>query len=321
MKKRRFVALLVGLAFVLLFALSGCRSDEETPGANDDDLELSNSLDRDRDRDRPDGEDIGNDADNTQPAAPQHDLTMEELEEIMIVDDTMLERIRENSAVMLQLTPLAPGEELAVLHTNMGDITLRFFPEEAPLAVENFITHARDGYYDGVIFHRVMPNFMIQTGDPTGTGAGGESIWGHPFGLEYSFNLRHFRGGLAMAHAGGAMQSQFYIVQNPGLMPAFRMEFEFLKEMQDEIIGRFSDGRLVYWRDVHPLDGLEYFIENGGTPHLDWFWAETPPHTVFGHVVDGMDVVDAIAGVELVGGSRPVEDIIIERISFIRYSN
>ena len=69
----------------------------------------------------------------------------------------------------------------AVIKTNLGEMTLALFPEQAPKAVENFVTLAKNGYYDGVIFHRVISDFMIQTGDPTGTGMGGESIWGKAF--------------------------------------------------------------------------------------------------------------------------------------------
>ena len=220
-------------------------------------------------------------------------------------------------AVMLQLTPVAPGEELVVLHTNLGDITVRMFPDEAPYAVENFLTHARNGFYDGVIFHRVIPEFMIQTGDPTGTGMGGESIWGWPFGIEHSPNLRHFRGALAMAHAGGAMGSQFYIVQNTTINEFMRRDFEELIADADYVVGEFADGTQVTIGDIHPVDGLQHFIDYGGTPFLDWFWNENP-HTVFGHVVDGMDVVDAIANAERVN-DRPVQDIIIQRISFFIY--
>ena len=231
------------------------------------------------------------------------------------------EMLRENPAIMLQLTPVNPGEELLILHTNLGDITLRFFPEEAPLAVENFITHARNGFYDGVIFHRVIPGFMIQGGDPEGTGMGGESIWGEPFFVEPSINLRHFRGALAMAHAGGRMGSQFYIVQNTLLSTQFLMDFDEMYFFHDLAIGEFSDGYRITWGHLHPQDGLRYFIENGGTPQLDWFWNDFPggPHTVFGHVVEGMDVVDAIANTPRGATDRPDEDVIIERVSFFIY--
>jgi peptidyl-prolyl cis-trans isomerase B (cyclophilin B) len=77
-----------------------------------------------------------------------------------------------------QTDPPKPGEQIAIIHTSMGDITVKFFPKAAPKAVENFITHAKNGYFDGMIFHRVYENFMIQSGCPNGDGTGGESIWG-----------------------------------------------------------------------------------------------------------------------------------------------
>lgn len=102
----------------------------------------------------------------------------------------------------------------ATIHTNMGDITVELYPEEAPKAVENFVTHAKDGYYDGIIFHRVIQNFMIQGGDPTGTGRGGESIWKKPFEDEFSKNRSNVRGAISMANAGpNTNGSQFFIVQ------------------------------------------------------------------------------------------------------------
>ena len=74
------------------------------------------------------------------------------------------------------------NEDIAViLHTNKGDIKLALFEEEAPLTVKNFVDLAKDGYYDGIIFHRVIKDFMVQGGDPTGTGMGGESVYGGSF--------------------------------------------------------------------------------------------------------------------------------------------
>ena len=222
------------------------------------------------------------------------------------------------TTTLLQLTPLVPGELLATMHTTMGDITFRFFPTEAPMAVENFLTHAWEGYYDGVIFHRVIPNFMIQGGCPLGTGTGGESIWGGRFGWELSTELRHFRGALAMAHAGpNTIGSQFYVVQNNELDSRSRSDFSTLIEMQDEIFEELPDGSYVTFGDVFPEESLRYFIENGGTPHLDWHFADNP-HPVFGHVVSGMEVVDAIANVNA-PGSRPSTDVVILGFSFYTY--
>jgi len=101
----------------------------------------------------------------------------------------------------------------AVFKTSMGSFEVQLFPDKAPKAVENFTTHAEKGYYKGVIFHRVIPNFMIQGGDPTGTGRGGESIWGKPFEDEFNSDLVFDKPGiLAMANAGpGTNGSQFFI--------------------------------------------------------------------------------------------------------------
>ena len=101
----------------------------------------------------------------------------------------------------------------ATIKTNKGDITLQLFDKLAPKTVKNFVELAQDGYYDGVIFHRVIPNFMIQGGDPTGTGRGGKSIYGEQFEDEFSDQLFNLRGALSMANAGpNTNGSQFFIV-------------------------------------------------------------------------------------------------------------
>ena len=221
---------------------------------------------------------------------------------------------------------IADGEEIAVMTTNMGVIKLRFFPEHAPLAVENFITHAKNGYYDGVIFHRVLNDFMIQTGDPTGTGMGGESIWGGTFGYEYSGELHHIRGALAMAKSAlpDSNGSQFYIVQNTSFGKSDR-EKAFLQGLIDDgnenaisfatgnlIIG--SDGKPMKISEVWPKEFLEAYMEHGGSIHLDF------EHTVFGHVIEGMDVVDAIAAVNVNKSGQPAEPVVIESIVIETYS-
>ncbi|KAF2845090.1 peptidyl-prolyl cis-trans isomeras-like protein [Plenodomus tracheiphilus IPT5] len=103
--------------------------------------------------------------------------------------------------------------QTAILHTTYGDITLRLYPTAAPLAVENFVTHARRNYYNNVIFHRVIRKFMIQTGDPLGDGTGGESIWGKEFKDEFVEWLRHDKAYMvSMANAGrDGNASQFFI--------------------------------------------------------------------------------------------------------------
>jgi len=103
---------------------------------------------------------------------------------------------------------------LLTIMTDRGEIELELFPEYAPKTVNNFICLAKDGYYDGIIFHRVIPNFMVQGGDPTGTGRGGP---GYNFEDEFAGNpLKHETGSLSMANAGpGTNGSQFFITHCP----------------------------------------------------------------------------------------------------------
>ena len=116
--------------------------------------------------------------------------------------------------LQLQAEEKAP---VVVLETNVGKIELKLFPKIAPKAVENFTTHVKEGYYNGIIFHRIIRGFMIQGGDPTGTGTGGESIWGKPFEDEFANNVvfdRPFL--LAMANRGpNTNGSQFFITTVP----------------------------------------------------------------------------------------------------------
>ena len=107
---------------------------------------------------------------------------------------------------------------VATIHTNLGDLTVKLFDDVAPKTVKNFVELAEKGYYNGVIFHRIIRDFMIQGGDPTGTGMGGESIYGESFEDEFSEELYNIRGALSMANAGpNTNGSQFFIVQNQHL--------------------------------------------------------------------------------------------------------
>ncbi len=177
------------------------------------------------------------------------------------------------------------GDTVATIRTNHGEIRVLFFPEVAPKTVENFVTHAKAGYYDGIIFHRVIDGFMIQGGDPTGTGRGGESIWGKPFADEFSLEAFCLRGALCMANAGpGTNGSQFFIVQ--------------ADTPDDRMLSQLPAAGF-------PDEAVAAYREEGGTPWLDH------RHTVFGQVIDGMDTVDEIAGVPVDAGDRPKEDVVI----------
>ena len=184
-----------------------------------------------------------------------------------------------------QLAEPVKGDTLAVFHIkDYGDITVKLFPKGAPKAVENFVTHAKDGYYNGVIFHRVINDFMIQGGDPNGIGNGGESIWGKNFEDEFAENLMPIRGSLCMANAGqNTNGSQFFIVQT-------------------------KEPNLSYANIALNDKQKKMFEENGGASHLIY------EHTVFGQVVEGMDVVDKIAATRTDAGNKPLMDVVIESI-------
>lgn len=118
--------------------------------------------------------------------------------------------------LLLSVTLSADNNPHVILETTQGNIELELYPDVAPLAVENFTTHVKNGYYNGIAFHRIIKNFMIQGGDPTETGRGGESIWGKPFKDEFKGKLFDKSGVLAMANAGPSTNgSQFFITTKP----------------------------------------------------------------------------------------------------------
>jgi peptidyl-prolyl cis-trans isomerase B (cyclophilin B) len=199
--------------------------------------------------------------------------------------------------MLKQLKKPENNEEIAIIKTNHGDIKLRLFPEVAPKAVENFTTHAKDGYYDGISFHRVIKDFMIQGGDPDGTGRGGQSIWGRPFEDEFSMEYRNIRGALSMANAGPKTNgSQFFIVQKSDI------EKNIIDQMMQ--LGEAKG---------FPEDVIEAYQEHGGTYWLDG------KHTVFGHVFEGMDVVDKIAQLPVGRNDMPKEPVMIMTIELTEH--
>ena len=109
---------------------------------------------------------------------------------------------------------MTPASTHVKIETTLGDIEVELFSADAPKTVENFVTLAKKGFYDGIIFHRVIPGFMVQTGDPTGTGTGGP---GYRFEDEFSPNLKHDGSGvLSMANSGpNTNGSQFFITDAP----------------------------------------------------------------------------------------------------------
>ncbi|MDP4163835.1 MAG: peptidylprolyl isomerase [Bacillota bacterium] len=198
-----------------------------------------------------------------------------------------------DNVVYPQLTSkVAENEKLVEMETTMGNIKIKLFPKYAPKAVENFIKHSKDGYYNGLIFHRVIKDFMIQGGDPNGTGTGGDSIYGKPFEDEFSKNLFNLRGALSMANAGpNTNGSQFFIVQKTSVDPQMQGEME---------------------KAGYPKEIIDAYAKQGGTPWLDFH------HTVFGQVVEGMDVVDKIANTPVGPDDKPTQDVSIKKIIVIQ---
>ena len=185
---------------------------------------------------------------------------------MMIVFGVLACKGQENDQMKSQETQTKKESKemtVAVMKTNMGTIELELYADQTPKTVENFVGLANKGYYNGVIFHRVIPDFMIQGGDPTGTGRGGQSLWGKPFADEIVPSLTFDEPGiLAMANAGpNTNGSQFFITVAP-----------------------------TSWLDGH--------------------------HTIFGKVINGMDVVYAISKVQTSKpGDKPLKDVVIESVT------
>ncbi len=151
---------------------------------------------------------------------------------------------------------------VATIKTNMGAMELELYPHETPKTVENFVGLALKKYYDGVVFHRIIEKFMIQGGDPTGTGMGGASFWGGKFKDEFRSNLMFSEPGiLAMANAGpNTNGSQFFITLVP-----------------------------TPWLNAH--------------------------HTIFGHIISGMDVLEAIGKVKTGANNKPIDPVVMESVT------
>lgn len=261
---------------ILIFAQNDNESEKTTEGKTTS-FTTNNTVDTDNTVIEQENEIVENSVSDTEKEPEEEEKTMYE------------------KYVEEQFAEPKEGETIAVLHIkNYGDITVKFFDDIAPNAVENFITHAKDGYYDGVIFHRVINEFMIQGGDPQGTGYGGESIWGRGFAEELSEKLLPYRGSLCMASAGtgtSSLGSQFFITQ------------AHYDEETAKILEQYE------W----PSDIIEMYKKHGGYMSL------YQGYTIFGQVIDGMDVVDEIAKTKTNASDKPLEDVVIESIEVKEY--
>ncbi|KAI6131917.1 cyclophilin-like domain-containing protein [Pisolithus croceorrhizus] len=172
------------------------------------------------------------------------------------------------------------SRESVVLETSLGDVQLELYWEHAPRTCKNFAELTKRGYYNGVIFHRIIADFMIQGGDPTGTGRGGTSIYGQRFEDEIHPELRFTGAGiLAMANSG----------PNTNGLPSLPFP---------SLLCRLKYG---------PFPGSQFFITLGPTPYLD------NKHTIFGRVSSGMRVVQRLGAVAVDAQDRPREEVKIHR--------
>ena len=178
-----------------------------------------------------------------------------------------------------------------------GEVKFRLFPEYAEKGVENFVELAKKGYYDGLTFHRVIKDFMIQGGDPAGNGTGGESIWGGEFDGGTDQHLIHAAGALAYANSGSTATngSQFYIVTGNILS-------------KDDITYYAQQGITLTPQQE------EIYTTVGGTPWLDG------SYTVFGQVIDGLDIIFKIQKVATGANDMPSSDVIIESVTVSEYN-
>lgn len=213
--------------------------------------------------------------------------------------ETSTEKLTAENVDIANFTAPQKGDTIISMKIkDYGTVKFRLFPEYAEKGVENFVELAKKGYYDGLKFHRVINEFMIQGGDPEGTGMGGESVWGGKFDGGTDPHLIHVAGALAYANSGGTSTdgSQFYVVT--GTVPTEQ-------NFDDYAAGgyAFSDNAKALYTKV------------GGAPWLDG------NYTVFGQVIDGLDIIFKIQNVAVdAQSSMPYKDVIMESVTVEEYN-
>lgn len=199
---------------------------------------------------------------------------------------------------LAQLAGPKDGDTIAIFKTTEGEIRAVLFPDKAPMAVENFVGLAQQGFYDGKPFHRVLYGFVAQSGDADGTGLSGRTIWkNNPYPKEPSPDLRHFPGALCAAFSADEVVSggsQFYFVQAlPGT----------LTETTQQQLAESGCSQAV----------VDAYTTLGGLPYLDF------TDTVFGQVYKGMKVIDSIAMVDTDENGHPTEEVLVESVTIETY--
>ena len=247
-----------------------------------------------------------------------------------LVPMDQLSPVKNSQKLGYQLEEPAKGEEIAVMTMKTGEvIKIRFFPDEAPKAVYNFKLHAIQGYYDGLTFHRVMENFMIQGGSPDGTGTDGVSVWDQDFEDEFASNLVNIDGSLSMANRGPTTNgSQFFInctntpVQS-SLWSQYEQAFEEFQEVYKENKEYIDSNPSLKTLDMDKVndDYKKLYEAQGGNVHLDGAYSTNGTgHTVFGQVFEGMDSVYALSQAETdPNNDKPLEDMVIEKVEIVVY--
>lgn len=222
-----------------------------------------------------------------------------------------------------QMEAPAKGEEVAVLTTSMGKIYLRLFPSAAPKTVENFKGLIQKGYYNGLTFHRVIKDFMIQSGDPNGDGSGGESVWGKPFEDEFNKNLLNLRGAVSMANSGADTNgSQFFINQaGPSTFSGwdyYQQAYAAFQKDPEQFVAQYQ----YPWVDMSKATKAyeNAYLKYGGNPGLDGAYNIIGRgHTVFAQVYKGMDVVDKIASVQTDSSNKPSQSVKVLKAELQKY--
>ena len=278
------------LCMAIVFSVTACgTSEEQTSSSQSSDSQASSAADDSQSADNENSEtDDGQSADNENS----------ETDDSQSADNESSETDDSQSDEVLNFTEPVEGEEIAVFDIEgYGQIKIKLFPEQCPKGVENFESLISDGYYDGITFHRVIKDFMIQGGDPTGTGSGGESKWGKGFKQEINDSLRHFSGAVSYATAADKLNgSQFFIVT--GLTNIDENHFESLSSAYGK----------TYSEDIKKL-----YEEKGGYPFLDG------DYEVFGQVFEGLDICFKIAEVQTDSSDKPTEDVVINYAKIEQY--
>ncbi|MBW7573267.1 peptidylprolyl isomerase [Caproiciproducens faecalis] len=227
-----------------------------------------------------------------------------------------------------QLEKPTAGEEIAVLTTSLGVVKLRLFADAAPKAVENFKGLIQKGYYNGLTFHRVINDFMIQSGDPKGDGTGGESIWNKEFEDEFNANLVNIRGSVSMANAGENTNGSQFFINQKGTSEAiswdyYQQAYDVYKQYPQPFVQQYG----TYFLNMDKITDAykKLYNENGGNPNLDGAYNIVERgHTVFAQVIEGMDVVDKIAAVPVSANdqgekSKPTTPVLIKKAEIEKY--